>query len=308
MSSIDANQAEKNRPQAVQLIFVWVATLLISPLPNVIWQELIAPPTIWLFWSKMILLVALILLGFAWDVARPLRPYFVVFLVLYGAEELMGRLGRTPLWQGWFGGVGVSFPVGMLGNQLRRLLVALVMIVALFLLKRRRREFFLATGKIDAVAKPVKWLGMDRPVSWARFGWILAGCISLGTLVFLVIAGRPSLRLVGAALPLLPAVLLLATMNAFSEELNYRASLLATLEPVVGGQQSLLLTAVVFGLAHFYGVPYGVIGVIMSGFLGWILGKSMLETRGMFWAWFIHFCQDVLIFSFMAIGSITPGG
>lgn len=308
MTAIDARQTTESRPPTAQVAFVWGATLLISPLPNIIWQELIALPTIWLFWSKMILLAALILLGFVWDVARPLRRYFVVFLVLYGAEELMGRLGRTPLWQGWFGGVGVSFAVGMLGQQLRRLLVAFIMIIALFLLKRRRGGFFLDIGRLDAVAKPVKWLGMDRPVSWARFGWILAGCISLGTLVFLAIAGRPSLRLVGAALPLLPAVLLLATMNAFSEELNYRASLLATLEPVVGRQQSLLLTAAVFGLAHFYGVPYGVIGVIMSGFLGWILGKSMLETRGMFWAWFIHFCQDVLIFSFMAIGSITPGG
>jgi len=26
------------------------------------------------------------------------------------------------------------------------------------------------------------------------------------------------------------------------------------------------------------------------------------------WAWFLHFLQDVLIFTFMAIGSITPGG
>lgn len=34
----------------------------------------------------------------------------------------------------------------------------------------------------------------------------------------------------------------------------------------------------------------------------------MLETRGFFWAWFTHFVQDVLIFSFMAAGSITPGG
>jgi hypothetical protein len=46
----------------------------------------------------------------------------------------------------------------------------------------------------------------------------------------------------------------------------------------------------------------------MAGFLGWFLGKSMLETRGLFWAWFIHFWQDVLIFAFLAIGSIRPGG
>jgi hypothetical protein len=34
----------------------------------------------------------------------------------------------------------------------------------------------------------------------------------------------------------------------------------------------------------------------------------MVETRGIAWAWFIHFVQDVLIFAFMAAGAITPGG
>ena len=34
----------------------------------------------------------------------------------------------------------------------------------------------------------------------------------------------------------------------------------------------------------------------------------MLETRGLTWAWFIHFVQDELVYGFMAIGAITPGG
>jgi hypothetical protein len=109
-------------------------------------------------------------------------------------------------------------------------------------------------------------------------------------------------------LPFLPAVLLFAAMNAFNEEMTYRASLLASLEGAVGPQHALWLAAAFFGIGHYYGVPYGVIGVILAGFLGWLLGKAMLETRGFFWAWFIHFLQDVLIFSFMVLGSITPGG
>ena len=97
-------------------------------------------------------------------------------------------------------------------------------------------------------------------------------------------------------------------MNAFSEEMTFRAALLAPLHGVVGKSQALLLTAALFGLWHYYGVPYGVVGVIMAGGLGWLLGKSMLETKGLFWAWFIHFWQDVAIFSFIAAGSIVPGG
>lgn len=34
----------------------------------------------------------------------------------------------------------------------------------------------------------------------------------------------------------------------------------------------------------------------------------MTETRGLFWAWFIHAAQDVLIFSFLAVGPVSPGG
>jgi membrane protease YdiL (CAAX protease family) len=100
----------------------------------------------------------------------------------------------------------------------------------------------------------------------------------------------------------------LAAMNAFNEEMTYRASLLTGLQSAIGPRMALWNTAVFFGLAHYFGVPYGVVGVLMSTFLGWLLGKAMLETRGFFWAWLIHFVQDVLIFSFMVAGSIVPGG
>ena len=60
------------------------------------------------------------------------------------------------------------------------------------------------------------------------------------------------------------------------------------------------ITTVFFGLGHFYGVPNGVPGVLLSSFLGWFLGKSLLETKGFFWAWLLHFLPDVIIFTFYA--------
>jgi membrane protease YdiL (CAAX protease family) len=306
---ISLGHKARARPgQATLLALAWSTTLLISTLPNIIWQEFIGAPPAGLFWTKIVLLAALICLTFVWHVARPLRPYFAIFLVLYLAEEALGRLGTTSLWQSWFGGIGVSFTTEMLGIQLRRLAIAVIVIAMLLLMYRRRSDFFLVKGQLDAPARPIRWLGMARPASWSRFGWILTLCISLGLLAFLVLAGRPTVNTLVQALPFLPVVLILAAMNAFSEEMNYRAALLAPLHGVVGRQQALLLTAAFFGLGHFYGVPYGVIGVIMAGFLAWLLGKSMLETKGFFWAWFIHFWQDVFIFSFMAMGSISAGG
>ena len=169
------------------------------------------------------------------------------------------------------------------------------------------KPFFLVKGDTSAEATPVKWLGIKQE-RWNTLGRNFAIIISLGTLTFLVLAGRPSLNIVMRALPFLPAVLLAAVLNAFNEEMTYKASFLSVLEGAVGKHQALWLMAAYFGIGHYYGVPYGVIGVLMAGFLGWFLGKSMLETRGLWWAWFIHFWQDVLIFAFLAIGSIKPGG
>lgn len=55
------------------------------------------------------------------------------------------------------------------------------------------------------------------------------------------------------------------------------------------------LSAILFGVPHLAGMPSGVIGATMAGFLGFVLAKSLHETKGFFWAWVIHFIQDVII-------------
>ena len=286
----------------------WAIMLVVSILPNALLHELAGGSPAWLGCAKIGLLAGLAVTTLFWQALRPLRNFIVLLVAIFGFEMLVGWLTGSTLWQGWFGGADAPFTASMLGIQLGRLIVSLLMIGVLLLLGYRRTDFFLARGQLDAPIEPVRWLGVSRSEPWTKFGWQFALYISLGTLLFLVLGGRPSPAALLDALPMLPAVLLFATMNAFNEELTYRASLLAGLEHVISPRQALWLTAVFFGLGHYFGVPYGVIGVIMASFLGWVMGKAMLETRGFFWAWFIHFLQDVLIFSFMAIGSITPGG
>lgn len=286
----------------------WIIMLVVSILPNALLHELAGGSPAWLGWAKIALLAVLAVATLFWQALRPLRNFILLLLAIFGFEMLVSVLTGFALWRGWFGGENAPFTTSMLGAQLGRLIVTLLMIGALLLLGYRRTDFFLTRGKLDAPIEPVRWLGFPKPDPWTKFGGQFALYISLGTLVFLVLGGRPSLAALLGALPMLPAVLLFATLNAFNEELTYRASLLAGVEHVIGPRQALWLTAVFFGLGHYFGVPYGVVGVVMASFLGWVMGKAMLETRGFFWAWFIHFLQDVLIFSFMAIGSITPGG
>ncbi len=301
----DLTLSEMQARSTSRLATLWIVTLFVSILPDILFKELTGSTPSWLFWAKIVLLVVCTLLSYSWQAIRPIRLYFVVLLVLNLANWVTGLIQRLPQWQVWFS--SSSFTSVLAETQILRFGVALVMIATMLILLRRRSAFFLVKGQTDAPAEPVRFL-FDKPISWMRFGAILSVAISLGTLAFLVIAGRPSLGSLLGALPLLPVVVLFALMNSFSEEMSYRAAPLSTLQENVGKGQALLATAAYFGIWHYYGVPYGVIGVVMAGILGWLLGKSMLETKGFFWAWFIHFLQDVMIFSFMAIGSVVAGG
>ena len=291
------------------IVTAWLFLLLASGLPRVILQEGFGFE-VSLNLSSLIAATVIFIgltLSLVWDSVRELRQFFILFLVLVGVEWFVyTKVDQLSFYQTWLN--NPSFSVYMLAEQSLRLIVTLVMIAVLFVMKKRQDEFFLAKGDINAEAERVSWLGIKPGERWGQLGRNFAFILSLGTLAFLAFAGRPSLDIAIRALPFLPFVFIAAILNAFNEEMTYKASFLSVLENVVGKHQALLLMAAYFGIGHFYGVPYGVIGVLMAGFLGWFLGKSMLETRGLFWAWLIHFVQDVLIFAFLAIGSIVPGG
>lgn len=283
--------------------------LLASTLPTIFAREILQidiPEPLRLGFPAFVMSVGL-LMTLMWRVINPLRPFFILFIVLGLAEWLVyTQIGNTPMWKTWQS--DSSFNISMMATQTLRMIVTLGVIATLFFLKKKRAAFFLVKGDMNAMVEPVKWIGVKEGERWNKFGRNFTVILSLGTLTFLILAARPSLDIVIKVLPFLPIILLAAMMNAFSEEITYKASFLSVLEDVIGRNPALRIIAAYFGIGHFYGVPYGVIGVLMAGFLGWFLGKSMLETRGLFWAWFIHFVQDVLIFAFIAIGSILAGG
>jgi hypothetical protein len=280
------------------LAFVWISTLLASALPNIVWQEFMAPPIIWVLRTKVVLLSALILLSLLWKPLRSLRQYFTILLLLVC---LMSPAVLSWIETALQGITVPPFSPHMLAIQLRGLGVSFIMIAVLFLMKRRRSDFFLTKGQLDA---PVE-LGATRRWKWSHLAWLLSMCGFLGALGYLVSAGETASNILGRALPLLPVVILFATNNAFNEELRYRSALIAPVHDVVGKGQAILLSAVFFGLDHYLtGIPGGLSGVALTGLFGWLLGKSMLETKGFIWPWFMHFWGDAAIFLFVATGSI----
>ena len=291
----------------------WIFMLLTGFLPMIIWTEYITrasqppQPGTGIFWFQVGGCLVFLALTLFWRAAQPLRKFFVVWLVILVVDGWLQSLAsNSGAWQAWFGGKGWN--LSMFGTQLLRLAVSLVMIGVLTLMGFKRPDYFLVKGQLDAPAERIRWLGMKADEPWTKFGRTFAIIISIVLIVFLVMGIRPSTDQLLKGLPFLPFAIIFAAMNAFNEELTYRSSTLACLQGVLGKQNVLGLTSLLFGLGHFYGVPYGWIGVVMATFLAYILGKSMLETRGFVWAWFIHFLQDIIIFTPMAIGLVTAGG
>lgn len=92
-------------------------------------------------------------------------------------------------------------------------------------------------------------------------------------------------------------VVALAALNALSEELIYRGAVVAAAKGQLYPWQTALLSAVLFSIAHVRGQANGAIVVMGSAVVAWFLAQSVMQTHGLFWAWCMHFVQDIVIFA-----------
>jgi hypothetical protein len=295
-------------PRQTLIIVAWAAMLLTSDLAIIFWRELAGGEPYWWSWVHAIGLLTIFAFTLINKNLKSIRTYVLVLLVIFflglgGGWDwgLIPFIRSSLIWTNWES--QVPWALSAIATHLLRLTPASVILVSLLLTGYRRSDLFLAKGKIDALVEPSKLLGMKKPEPWTHIGRIFAIIFTVVTFISLMLAWKPSLDMFVKVLPLIPVALLIAAMNAFNEEFTLRAAPLSTLLPAIGKQQALLITTVYFGLGHFYGIPNNVPGVLMSAFLGWFLGKSLLETKGFFWAWLIHFLPDALIFTFLAMSA-----
>ncbi len=98
---------------------------------------------------------------------------------------------------------------------------------------------------------------------------------------------------------------LLAAINAFEEEFLNRNLLVGAVRTGFGSAHAVAAAAFIFGVGHWNGLPAGVLGVLMTLTLGAVTGTAMVQTRGMFWSWFMHFVPDCVLFYYWGIGSVV---
>jgi len=180
---------------------------------------------------------------------------------------------------------------------------ALLMLPTIFAAKLNRHDLFLCPGVLDAPAQPEPILWFRKPVPWTRLGPQLLFVFGIALPIFLYLTLRPDFAHLSRLWAVLPWAFATAAVNAFNEEFQFRCVPLAHLRGVLPVRECMLLTSVSFGMAHYFGQPSGPVGIVMAGLAGWIWAKSLLETRGLGWAFGIHMVQDVVIFCFLALSA-----
>ena len=277
----------------------WVSGLVIlSSLPDIAFRSVTGARSspIWIPSFALLLLVLMLAIARWWSSVERLTGYLLALVALAAGYLAESVVEHSTVWVSWNRSLtpGVSF---VLVNS-AKLIPVTILALSLLTSGLSRADLFLALGDFRALFLRI---GQRISVSW---GWLLpvALLLSVGPVVVNVVAARhPDFGAAARLLPLAPLILTGAAINTFSEEFLFRQVLLARLIPVLGITQAIWLTALRFGVGHWFGNPSGVTGVMLATVFGWFAARSMLDTRGSGWIWSVHLINDLVIFSLIAL-------
>jgi len=188
-----------------------------------------------------------------------------------------------------------SYVNGQVEYQVILLIITGFSLLMTYLLNKPSFEEHFSFGKISNPSNELKLFGIKQGDSWLKTGLSLCLVITGVTALFMYI----QLKKFNVDWSILQGgiiwILLLSITNSFGEEMIFRMGLVSPLKGLLAPGTIYLISGLLFGLAHAKGMPSGVIGMSLAGLLGYVLAKSVYETQGFFWAWTIHFLQDVVI-------------
>jgi membrane protease YdiL (CAAX protease family) len=229
---------------------------------------------------------------------RPLERFLAVMILINAFVAGLPVILESALWQTL---VPSSTPA-MTAMLATRVLFAILGLVALgwaMALGASRDEAYAHVGDLDAPTRTQRKDGSY--LRWSRFGPVAVVFLIL-LMVWFGFPMLPDSIDLAAAAPAIAIGAIAALLNAWWEETAFRAAPLSMLQRAVGPGAGVLMLALWFGIGHFYGgVPSGPMGLIATAAVAVLLGRSMIETRGLGWPVTLHFSIDLVIFTFLAI-------
>jgi membrane protease YdiL (CAAX protease family) len=201
-------------------------------------------------------------------------------------------------------GLGMSLPfTGFAKMAVYEGIIACVSILLIVLVRiaKRRPLLFLKPGEIAAPGKRMRIFLVKEGSSWRTTGLSLLVTVTVFLGIFMLMGMKQMNRefSLSAFFANIPFIIIFAVFNAWSEEIFYRLVPAEFFSRFNNEKIYPVISGLIFGAAHWWGSPGGPIGIVMAGLLGWILARSVLETKGIFWALIIHLAQDLVIFGIL---------
>jgi membrane protease YdiL (CAAX protease family) len=282
-------------------IIAW-GSIIGSTLPEIIWQESGHQVSCWFITIESLLILAAALLAIWIPSLRGITRFLIAVALLNVAWGCI-----SPVLAGLSAVRAVtdntSWGARLFLSRTFTLSGAILISFTLIGSGLTRRDLFLCRGDLAAPAEPIPFLGLRRRVPWTWLGPAFMLVFALALSPYLYLTVHPNFKFGERIIRTFPWSVAVAVLNAASEEFQFRSVLLAHLRGIFRPGEIILLTAVFFGLGHYYGQPSGPLGVLMAGFAGWIWARSMIETGGGVWAFLIHLVQDLVIFTFLVVGA-----
>jgi len=307
----EADESMENKPKingmlCIYLSVIAVVTLVVSMLPEIIFQESTGSrPAILPYIKLLVLLIAAIV--FLILNKLEITKYILVLKVMILADIITGWIYYTSFWQETFD--PASFFGNIDGSIILKIIGIIPVLGILLLLYGSPKEVYLTIGDLSVKAEEIKVLGIKKDkIAWGKLAIISAVLITLGTILisaFTVRWATVNFNFSNLA-KYFPLALVFAVFNSLCEGILMRMAILGPLRNILPKNYAIFISSMIFGIGHFYGAPSGIVGVIMSFILGLYMTRSMYETKGFVSSWIIHFMQDLVIFSTMLVmGNFT---
>jgi membrane protease YdiL (CAAX protease family) len=277
---------------------LWGLAAAASPAVEILWTLAARPIPDWLLWIRLALLAVVLAVGTRWDRARPLRAFCFVYSYQLAGLALLREV------------TGASFDRslaarhGFVGSQLLFQLVWMATWVPALVWQRRDPDrFSLRVGHLGAKVR----IGHTRLAAlglrWNVLGPALA---VVSTVCASIFVGSTGSRVSGSW-SMMPWAVLFAAINAFGEEAVNRSLFIGAVRTGFGTGHAVVVSAAIFGITHWNGLPGGAIGVLMTLALALVAGRAMVDTQGSGWPWFMHALPDWVLFYYWGIGSVGHG-
>lgn len=227
----------------------------------------------------------------------------IIFVIVYSICMLKGaqKLKLNTL----FSVSKIEFVNFQFNYQFLLLLITIVSLTGTYFLNKGNFMSYFRFGGISSPATVMKLFGIKENDSWLKTGISLTIFISLATTTFMYFQLKSSPVNWSILKTGIFWIVLFSLTNSFGEEIIFRMGIVSPLTGLLQPITIFIISGVLFGIPHLVGMPSGFIGATMAGILGLVLAKSLFETNGFFWAWIIHFLQDVIIIGSLYVMSIS---